>query len=235
MFQLLPTDNSITSCACMIIVRDAEKYIEKCLNSVLKTNCFDQVICILDDRSKDQTADILAFFERFNPGFLVKSFTWSKNDFSAARNEAFKYVQTKYAFWLDSDDVILDDHGIKALLKYPAGKAYYFKVLLPQADGFSTVDHIRLFPMFPGIKWELPVHEQIAFSIRSRGIEEVKTPYRILHLGYTDPSEIGKKHKRNLEIMTRYLQEHQEDTPQTRYIRERYNVSMLYEKARSGQ
>lgn len=84
---------------CMI-VKDEEKTLERCLNSV---KSFVDEIILVDTGSTDLTKDIA---KKFNA--KVYDFEWI-NDFSAARNFAFSKATSDYIMWLDGDDYIKND------------------------------------------------------------------------------------------------------------------------------
>lgn len=235
MITIIPSEKSRVSCACMIIVRDAENTIAQCFDSILKANCFDQLIIIQDDRTRDRTPEIIENIKRLQGENLIyRWYNWKDYDFSAARNEAMRYVKAKYGFWMDSDDVLIDSFGVSQLLRYPGGHSYHFKVIIPGPNWSNTsiINHLRLFPMLPGVRWELPIHEQIAFSLRERGVKEIETPYRILHLGYLKSEDVDKKHKRNFNIMVDWLSKNKENSDRRRYLLDRYNDSVTYMKLR---
>lgn len=87
-----------------MIVRNEEKVIERCLNSVI--GIFDEII-IVDTGSSDKTK---ALCRKFTD--KVYDFEWI-DDFSAARNYAFKMASSEYLFWLDADDVIEEKDAAK--------------------------------------------------------------------------------------------------------------------------
>ena len=65
------------------------------------------------------------------------------------------------------------------------------------------VDHVRLFPLLPGVRWTYRVHEQILPSLN-----RLKVPVRldgpapvVRHTGYLDPVEEARKLERNIEIL----------------------------------
>jgi len=221
------------SCSCLMIVRDSERTIQDCMDSLLKANCFDKFIIILDTRTRDRTPEIFAWLQSINPKFQVSWYEWKSDEFDRARNQALQYADTAYGFWMDSDDVLLDIGGIYSLLINPLGAAYYFNILIPTPWGdMQGTKHLRLFPILPGVKWELPVHEQLAFSLRALGVPELPTPYRILHVGYTTEDVVTDKHRRYYGIMSKYLKKHPEESPQTQYIREQAQVSRGYLKSK---
>lgn len=96
--------NKISLSLCMI-VKDEEKTLTRCLNSV---KSFVDEIIIVDTGSKDSTKVIA---ESFNA--KIYDFKWI-DDFSAARNFSFSKATSDYILWLDGDDFI-DDENIKKI------------------------------------------------------------------------------------------------------------------------
>ena len=81
---------------CMI-VRNEEKHLEKCLESVKAA--MDEII-ILDTGSTDRTKEIAS---RYTPH--VYDYAW-QDDFAAARNASMERATKDFILWLDADDVI---------------------------------------------------------------------------------------------------------------------------------
>ena len=81
---------------CMI-VKDEEKVIERCLNTVV--DIVDEII-IVDTGSQDSTKEKV---KRYKAD--IYDFTW-KDDFAEARNFAFSKARMDYILWLDADDVL---------------------------------------------------------------------------------------------------------------------------------
>ena len=80
-----------------MIVRDEHETLARCLDSVREA--VDEMI-IVDTGSKDATREIAL---RYTPH--VYDFSW-RDDFSAARNEAFAHATRDFLMWLDADDVV---------------------------------------------------------------------------------------------------------------------------------
>ena len=81
---------------CMI-VKDEEKVIERCLNTVV--DIVDEII-IVDTGSQDSTKEKVKKYKAD-----IYDFTW-KDDFAEARNFAFSKARMDYILWLDADDVL---------------------------------------------------------------------------------------------------------------------------------
>lgn len=217
-----------TTCACVMIIRDEEKTIRQCLDSVLRSGCFEQVIIVLDSRSKDSTASILREYSRKYPEVKVLWYVWKKQDYSAARNAGLMYAKTDYAFWIDGNEVLLDGDKLYRILLNPGGKAYYVKNLSKLSDGgILSVPQVKLFPLVPGVRFELPVHEQVAFNTRRLGIPEVHSNVRVLHLGYLS-ADVGLKHRIYYGIMTDFLRDYTKNDAKRRYIVSQYMKSKGY-------
>ena len=89
-----------------MIVKNEEKTIERCLNSV--RNIMDEII-IVDTGSTDRTKELcLKYTDK------IYDFKWIEN-FAAARNHAFSFATMDYIMWLDADDILLPEDNIKLL------------------------------------------------------------------------------------------------------------------------
>ena len=57
--------------------------------------------------------------------------------------------------------------------------------------GATVVDHIRLFPIRPGVRWAYRVHEQILPSLKRANIAVRWTDLTVQHTGYLVPGGRG--------------------------------------------
>lgn len=142
---------------CMI-VKDEATTLPKCLGSV--KNVVDEII-ILDTGSQDKTPDIAKQF-----GAEVHHFKWC-NDFSAARNEALKYVTGDWVLVLDADETLTtqivphifeaiqsDSHLLINLVRSEVGA---------EQSPYSMVS--RLFRKHPDISFSRPYHALVDDSV----------------------------------------------------------------------
>lgn len=83
-----------------LIAKNEEKALPQCLNSV--KDVVEEMV-VLDTGSCDRTVEIARQF-----GAKVHHFTWC-NDFSAARNEALKYVSGDWVLVLDADEILVPE------------------------------------------------------------------------------------------------------------------------------
>ena len=81
---------------CMI-VKNEEKHIARCLNSVAE---LVEEIIIVDTGSTDRTVEIVSGYTPH-----VYLYQW-KDDFSDARNYSFSKASMDYCMWMDADDIL---------------------------------------------------------------------------------------------------------------------------------
>ncbi len=193
------------------IARDEENNLPKCLESV--RGLFDEIV-VIDTGSHDRTAEIARSF-----GAQVFDFPWI-DDFAAARNEALRRATGDYAFWLDADDVVDPPQREKLRiildrLRYGDEAGYVVRCACdPAPDGTggdTVVDHIRLFPLRPNVRWTYRVHEQILPSLRQAKIPVRWTDLIVRHTGYVDQALRAKKLDRDTNILKRELEERPDD------------------------
>lgn len=89
-----------------IIVKNEEKNIARCLNSM--AGLVDEMI-VVDTGSTDQTVEIVS---GYTP--KVYSYPWTDN-FSDARNYSFSKATMDYCMWMDADDVLEETEKEKFL------------------------------------------------------------------------------------------------------------------------
>lgn len=88
----------------VIPVYNVEKYLRRCLDSVLNQTFSDwEAICV-NDGSPDKSADILKEYAKLDP--RIKVINKDNGGISDTRNVGLNFVKGKYIFFLDSDDFI---------------------------------------------------------------------------------------------------------------------------------
>lgn len=83
-----------------------EKYIEQCLNSVVKQEDADKLleVIVINDGSTDRSQQIIdTFVERYP---FVQGYYQENAGLSSARNSGIEYSRGKYCYFLDSDDYL---------------------------------------------------------------------------------------------------------------------------------
>ena len=183
---------------CMI-VRNEEKNLPTSLGSV--ADIFPNKI-VADTGSTDRTREVAASY-----GARVVDFPWV-DDFAAARNESMRHATGWNIFWLDGDDQV-DRENHQKLAAVVAGLTQAKVALsmkcecLPdhQTKTSTVVDHIRLFPNHPKIRWRYRVHEQILPALREEDCVIRWSDVVIRHKGYQDAGLRARKLERDLRLL----------------------------------
>ena len=63
------------------------------------------------------------------------------------------------------------------------------------------VSMVGIFPNRPEIRYEWPIHEQVATSLLRHGIPSADTGIEIIHTGYAEPARNRSKQQRNLALL----------------------------------
>ncbi|MDR0912511.1 MAG: glycosyltransferase [Methanobrevibacter sp.] len=96
-----------TKISVIIPVYNAEKYLEKCLDSVVNQTLENIEIICVNDGSTDSSIDILNKYSKKDPRFIIID---QKNKGGApSRYEGLKIASGDYVFFLDNDDWITTD------------------------------------------------------------------------------------------------------------------------------
>lgn len=91
----------------IIPVFNTEKYVERCIESVLAQEKVDFEVIIVNDGSTDNSELIIKRYEEKYPG-IIKYFSKSNGGLSDARNFGVGKATGKYLCFVDSDDYIDD-------------------------------------------------------------------------------------------------------------------------------
>lgn len=91
----------------IIPVYNSEKYLKRCLDSVIAQSYNDFEIVCVDDGSTDKSYDILTRYKLKEP--RLKVITQDNQGQGAARNKALETTRGEYIYFLDSDDYIEPD------------------------------------------------------------------------------------------------------------------------------
>ncbi|MFT3881793.1 MAG: glycosyltransferase [Gemmatales bacterium] len=194
---------------CMIL-KNEEGNLAACLDGI---HDLVQEMVIVDTGSTDATK---AIAEKY--GAKVVDFPWV-DSFAAARNVSLEHASGDYIFWLDADDRV--DEANRAKLKALFSTLHIGEMMgvdmkcvcLPDPiSGVTTVvDHIRLFPRHPAIRWKYRIHEQILPAIRQKGGTVRFADIHIQHVGYQDPALRRRKLDRDIRLLNLENDEHPDD------------------------
>ena len=149
----------MVSVSLCMIVKNEEEVLARCLESA--AGLVEEII-IVDTGSTDQTREIAA---RYTDRIFY--FPW-RDDFAAARNEAFSHAAMEYCLWLDADDVLLEpDRAAFLALKETLDPAVNV-VMAPYHTGFDGSGRVtfsyyreRLIKNGAGMRWKGAVHEAV--------------------------------------------------------------------------
>lgn len=193
--------NQVSLC---MIVKNEEKHLGKCLNSIC--DIVDEII-IVDTGSTDKTIEIAKSF-----GAKVYYFKWV-DDFSKARNESLKYASKDWIFILDGDDELYEEDrkNLKLLLDCDLDEnaIYYFETLSYYGSSSLNGDiainlNPRLFKNNRGIYYKGEVHNQLVYE--NGEYSAICDEIKIHHYGYLDEMIISKdKRNRNIELLKKQI------------------------------
>ena len=135
----------------IVPVYNVEKYIERCLDSLLKQDLDNYEIIVVNDGSTDNSQDIIDKYQKKYG--IIKSLKKANGGLSDARNYGLKHAKGKYVLFVDSDDYVkenmlkeiydtIDDNKADIMvLDYTIAKEdnfIYKKVLNNKKTGFIT-------------------------------------------------------------------------------------------------
>lgn len=180
-----------------MIVKNEEKYLRECLESVKDT--VDEIV-IVDTGSDDKTVEIA---KSYNARIL--HFKWI-NDFSAARNFALSNSTGNWILYLDADERLSSESVKKLKNLVEINELIGIKCVVVSLDeklGISqSMKYTRLFRNNSDIQFEGKVHEQIENSLIKNNYKIIDSEIIIYHQGYNVPKEELKfKAARNLKLL----------------------------------
>lgn len=92
----------------VVPVYNVEKYIDRCLESLIDQTFKDFEIILVDDGSTDSSGIICDYYEKKYEGF-IKVVHKPNGGLGSARNEGIKYARGQYIDFVDSDDWMDND------------------------------------------------------------------------------------------------------------------------------
>ena len=121
-------------------VYNVEKYLARCLNSILGQSFKGdfEIICV-DDGSTDKSGEILDEFAKKYP--KIKAIHQNNRGLSEARNTALKHVTGKYTMFVDADD-LLEKNALEGLFNY-AESHKADVVIFDYICGTEGIDDVR--------------------------------------------------------------------------------------------
>ena len=196
--------NRISLC---MIVRDEERYLGLCLDSVL--GVIDEIV-VVDTGSQDRTVAIAE-----SHGAKLVHFAWTDH-FAEARNQAIEAATGDYMLVLDADERLdpATAHHIRETADAGQFDVAYLHFENVGETGSTRRRWIapRLYRMTPGIRYIGRIHEQVG-----QGLSEVRSSTietRVYHYGYQQ-AVFGEREKsrRNTELIERALDDPEAQNP----------------------
>ena len=93
----------------IVPVYNSEKYISKCLDSILEQTCQDFEILVVNDGSKDDSLKILEQYVEKYPS-KINLINQENQGVAQTRNESIKRANGKYVMFIDNDDYLDKDY-----------------------------------------------------------------------------------------------------------------------------
>jgi hypothetical protein len=183
-----------------LIVRDEEKYLGGCLQSI--TGLVDEIV-VVDTGSGDHSREIAIAH-----GARLVEYQW-RDDFAAARNHAIEHATGDWILYIDADErVRAGDRGaVEAALAEPGLCAC--TVRFYPRTGFTAYPEYRLFRRDPRIRFHSAIHETILPDLEgiiAAGEGHIgSAPLTIDHFGYD--GDQSHKFARNLRLLQKQVRE----------------------------
>lgn len=129
----------------IVPVYNVEKYIVKCINSIVNQKLKDIEIIVVNDGTKDNSIELIK--ENFNDK-RIKIFNKENGGLASARNFGVKKAKGEYLFFVDSDDFI-DENCLLDMYK-KIGKTKVDMVICDYYKYFENEykEHIAIIPFY---------------------------------------------------------------------------------------
>jgi len=213
--------------ACLVICDD-EKYIEKCIKSILY---LDEIIIVIDQKSKDGTERIIKKLKKKNPHIKIFKRKWQ--GFPKQRNFSMSKATGDWILIIDGDEILETDYNLHRYVKEIGEKenidAFQLYIHNEKKGVTRICRNFRLWKNNVGIEYSCGMHENIDESLskiketrplRTMGLPKVK----LLHYGYDlSDEDWAIKCERNLQNHLQQLKE-EPNNPMVKY-----HLGLLYQ------
>ena len=181
-----------------MIVKNEEKYLDKCLSSIKPIlDNVDSELIVTDTGSSDRTVEIAKKYTD-----KVLHFDWV-NDFSAARNFGLKKAQGEWFMYLDADEIFCSCGNIISFFysgEYKSYNSASFIIRNLSADGsFNEFNARRLANLTSDTRFSGVVHEHLnTLGEPCRQIDDIAD-----HYGYIFENDADRliKFERNYQLL----------------------------------
>jgi len=164
-------------------LKDCEKTIEACLNSI--KDKVQEIICVIDSRSKDKTTDICKrYTDKIYPYF------WRRQNYSNVRNYGIEKATGDWILTIDGDEILES-------LEIQDNKYDFYEAKVSNKLDGQEREHlsVRLFKNQKDIFYESMTHETVEYCLNRINAVKGEMDFKIKHTGYENltPEEWGKK------------------------------------------
>ena len=178
----------------IVPVYRVDKYLEKCIDSIIGQTYTDLEILLIDDGSPDRCGEICDRYAAVD--HRIRVFHTENHGLSAARNLGLEHAEGDYIGFVDSDDWIEPDMFVRLLtaiednnadiavcgrvMEYPDKKA----IISPQAGTMNREAAVKALALLKirnpawDKLWKRDCFESIRFP-KGRVYEDIATTYRI--------------------------------------------------------
>lgn len=126
----------------VVPVYNVEKFVERCLNSLIKQTYRNIEIIVVDDGSTDTSGEKVDEIAQSDPRFIV--IHKNNGGLSDARNVGIEKASGKYITFIDSDDYVSDDYVAylyDLLMKHNVKiSTCFYKMILPEEKQAVTIE-----------------------------------------------------------------------------------------------
>lgn len=204
-----------TISACLIL-RDNETNINDLLTSLQKCKQVKQIICVMDERSQDNTLQIIKRWQTTQPQINIElySYGWKTNSFADARNYSLTFAREELILIIDGDETL------EALEILEEGN-YYWTII----DNFGRATlHTRLFQNKLGIYYKWKRHETIEHCFKELNLKPGKANIIIKNNTQLTEEQAIQKVKSLLQAHFEQIKEEPENFTLNYHISECYQT-----------
>ena len=199
-----------------MIVKNEEKYLERCLTAIKPLlDAVDSELIITDTGSSDATVDIA---RRFTDKVIM--YEWS-SDFSAARNVCIEAARGEWFMFLDADDIFRSCDGIVEFFLSGEYRSYNSASYISHnltIDPSRSVDYRapRLTKLLPETRFLGVVHEVLStYGYPIKNIGDTADHYGYI---YHSEEERQNKYSRNRSLLALKLEKDGENADPVIYL-----------------
>lgn len=210
-----------------IIVKDAEKTIQRCIESFI--HYVDQCVIVFGGKSSDKTEEIVKELAKSYPHLAYYDFEWC-DDFAAARNFSFGKLNTDWICWLDADDWLAHAEELRNIPKMvnpDVGAVWFpYHYCLDEFGNVTTIyERERVLRTNCQWVWQNRMHEVVMPLIPCK---YVKTDKLFNVHDHTAGKERGT---RNFKLLFKMQEENPEDKRIWLYLGHQYFADTQWMKA----